>query len=131
MKGCWYRPILGTHMAIEQKGCLSLPHLLWRGILFLWSSPKTCDTHTCCWEFDKWAVTTGYNDIVLSRSRFQPWSPACVVNVLPTEPPWWSYMWRQLRPGQLYCNHLMHTKENIVYCTEFLTWLLLFYCHMI
>ena len=27
----------------------------------------------------------------MSRPRFQPWSPACVVNVLPTEPPRRSY----------------------------------------
>ena len=91
-KGCWYRSILGTHMAIEQRGEASACRL-WHGVLFLRSSPRTWHTHTFCQAFGKWAVTTGYNDIVLSRPNLERWSPACVVNVLPTEPPWWSYMY--------------------------------------
>ena len=39
--------------------------------IILWTSPRNCDTHTCCRAFGSGAVTTCFNDLVLSRTRFE------------------------------------------------------------
>ena len=38
---------------------------------FVWSSPRTRDTHTCCRAFKIGAITTFFNDLGLSRAGFE------------------------------------------------------------
>ena len=50
-----------ARMAIEQRGFLSVPHLLWhgaRGIRLSWSFPRTRVTNTYCPAFCSGAVST-------------------------------------------------------------------------
>ena len=49
---------------------------------FIWSSPRTRDTHTCCRLSDSGAATTCFNRSVPTRG-IEPRPPACQANNLP------------------------------------------------
>ena len=38
---------------------------------FIWSSPRSRDTHKCCWAFGSWIVNTCFNDLGMSQTRFE------------------------------------------------------------
>ena len=46
-------------------------------------SPRTRDTHTCGQAFGSGYVTTGFNELGLSRLWIEPPSPSCETNALP------------------------------------------------
>ena len=67
----------------SSEGSLTSHNYCDRGLPFNWSSPRTCDTHTCCRAFGSWAVTICFYDLGLSRPGIKPRSPACEASALP------------------------------------------------
>ena len=77
VKGCKI-DLSSALMVIEQCVFFSVPYLLWVVIrLLYWLSPRTYVTLTCCREPGSGSITTYFNDLSMSWTGMEPWSPSC------------------------------------------------------
>ena len=57
----------GEQLKVDACCCAKHCWSLWHGTSNLWSLPRTCDIHNCCWAFGSGADTTCFNYFGLSR----------------------------------------------------------------